>query len=181
MFFRERQQITIFVIAAAIIGGFVMFRYLPLQKRTKTVKDAGAAQRLVITKGQAEGSQLFMLKEQMLLLQQKVANFETNIPAQRALGGFLQRMADLMNENNLGGQVVTPREEIRAGELNCIPLDIQCKGRLAKIFEFYKQLQSLDRLVRIEQVKLDNDSDFSGEVTMRTKAVIYYRAESTKG
>ncbi len=180
MFFRERQQITIFIIAAAIISGFVAFRYLPLQKRTKAVKAAGAARRLTITKGEAEGKQLPVLKEQKLLLQQEVANFEINIPTQRALGGFLQRIADLMNEHNLGGQVVTPGEEIRAGELNCIPLDIQCKGRLAKIFEFYKQLQSLDRLVRIEQVKLENDSDFSGEVTMHTKAVVYYRAEVHK-
>jgi hypothetical protein len=52
---------------------------------------------------------------------------------------------------------------------------------LAKIFEFYKQLQSLDRLVRVEQVKLENDGDFSGEVTMQTKTVIYYRAEAVKG
>ena len=181
MFFRERQQITIFVIAAAIIGGFVLFRYLPLQKRIKAVKGAGAAQMLAITKGQAESKQLSVLKEQKLLLQQVVGNYDINIPTQRALGGFLQRIADLMNEHNLGGQVVTPREEIRAGELNCIPLDIQCKGRLAKIFGFYKRLQSLDRLVRIEQVKLENDADFGGEVTMRTKAVVYYRAEAAKG
>ena len=181
MFFRERQQITIFVTAAAIIGGFVLFRYLPLQKRIKAVKGAGAARMLVITKGEAEGNQLSVLKGQKLLLQQAVANFETNIPTQRALGEFLQKIADLMNEHNLGGQVVTPREEIRAGELNCIPLDIQCKGRLAKVFEFYKQLQSLDRLVRIEQVKLENDADFGGEVTIRTKAVVYYRAEAAKG
>jgi Tfp pilus assembly protein PilO len=181
MFFRERQQITIFVTAAAIIGGFVLFRYLPLQKRMNAVKDAKAAQMFAITKGEAEGKQLPVLKEQKLLLQQVTRNYDTSIPSQRALGEFLQKIADLMNEHDLRGQVVTPGEEIRAGELNCIPLDIQCKGRLAKTFEFYKRLQSLNRLVRIEQVKLENDSDFSGEVTMRTKAVVYYRAEAAKG
>jgi hypothetical protein len=51
---------------------------------------------------------------------------------------------------------------------------MQCKGRLTQIFEFYKQLQKLDRLVRIEQVKLVNDSSFEGEVSMETKLVIYY-------
>jgi Tfp pilus assembly protein PilO len=181
MFFRERQQIAIFVIAAAIVSGFVLFRYLPLQKRMKAVKDTRAAQTLVIMKGQAEGKQVSVLKEQKLLLQQSVGDYHTNIPSQRDLGGFLQRIADLVNEHNLKEQVVTPGEEMRAGELNCIPVDVQCKGRLAKIFEFYKRLQSLDRLVRIEQVKLENDNDFSGEVTMQTKAVIYYRAEVAKG
>jgi hypothetical protein len=30
-------------------------------------------------------------------------------------------------------------------------------------------------------VKLENDVDFGGEVTIRTKAVVYYRAEAAKG
>jgi len=181
MFFRERQQITIFVIAAAIVGGFVLFRYQPLQRRIKAVKDARVAQTLVITKSQAESNQLPSLKQQLLKLQQAVGNYDANVPLQRALGGFLQKIADLMNEHNLGEQVVTPGEEIKSGELNCIPLAIQGKGKLAKIFEFYKRLQSLDRLVRIEQVKLENDSDFNGEVKMQTRAVVYYRTEAAKG
>ena len=56
-----------------------------------------------------------------------------------------------------------------------------CKGSLKQIFEFYKALQGLDRLVRIEQVKLVNDNDFSGRVSMHTEAVIYYRAGATQG
>jgi Tfp pilus assembly protein PilO len=58
---------------------------------------------------------------------------------------------------------------------------MQGKGRLKQIFEFFGRLQSLDRLVRIEQVKLVNDRDFSGEVSMQTKAVIYYRTEAGQG
>ena len=181
MFFRERQQITIFVIAAAIIRGFVLFRYLPLRKAAKAIKAARAAQTLTITKEQAESKQLPVLKEQLLKLQQAVGNYESNIPMQRALGEFLQRIADLMNENNLKEQVVAPGEEIKNGELCCIPIEMQGKGRLAQIFEFYKRLQGLDRLVRVEQVRFENDKDFSGEVNMLTKAVIYYRPQAVKG
>lgn len=181
MFFRERQQITIFIITAAVVSGFVLCRYLPLQKRMKAVRDARSAQALRITKGQAESNQLPALKQQKLVLQQAVGNYDACVPLQRALGEFLQRIAGLMNEHNLGEQDVTPGEEIKSGELTCIPLAIQCKGKLAKIFEFHKRLQSLDRLVRIEQVKLENDSDFNGEVKMQTRAVVYYRTEAPKG
>lgn len=181
MFFRERQQITIFIIAVTMVGGFVLFRYVPLQQKMRTVKGAAFAQALAITRGQAEGKQLPLLKEHKLSLQQAVGNYDVSIPPQRALGGFLQRIAELMNEHNLREQVVTPGQEIKAGELNCIPVDMRCKGKLVNIFEFCKRIQLLDRLVRIEQVKLENDSDFTGEVSMQTKAVIYYRAEAAKG
>lgn len=186
MFFRERQQITIFLVAAAIVGGFVLVRYLPLQEKTRAVKDAKSAQTLAVTKCEAEGRQLPVLKEQLLKLQSAtkyggVGSYELNIPAERALGGFLQKIADLMNRHNLEEQVVAPGNEVIAGNLKCIPLDMQCKGKLSQIFEFYKQLQQLDRLVRIEQVKLENDNSFGGRVSMHTKAVIYCRAEAPKG
>jgi hypothetical protein len=38
-------------------------------------------------------------------------------------------------------------------------------------------LQTLDRLIRIEQIKLSNDGKYKGQVSMETKAVIYYRAK----
>jgi len=82
-----------------------------------------------------------------------------------------------MNEHNLMGQVIAPRKEVKAEKLNCIPVNMQCKGKLAQIFEFYRRLQGLDRLVRIEQVKLTNDSDYDGQVSMEARAVIYYRAK----
>ena len=58
---------------------------------------------------------------------------------------------------------------------------MQCKGRLTQIFNFYECLQALDRLVRIEQVKLSNDAGYNGQVSMETKAIIYYRTKMGQG
>ncbi len=179
--FRERQQIVLCIIAGAMVGGFVLFRYLPLQERAKAVESRFIETQAAIAKASAESKQLPVLKEQLLKLQMAVGNYEANIPAQRALGVFLHRMADLMNEQNLKEQVIQSGEEIKADVLNCIPLNMECKGKLTQIFEFYKSLQGLDRLVRIEQVKLVNGSDFGGEVSVQTKAIIYYRSEAGDG
>lgn len=181
MLFRERQQIVICVVAAAMVGGFVLFRYLPLRKRIKALAQARAEQRLAIAKDTAQSGQLPALKEQLLKLQKAVGSYEANVPGQRALGVFLHRIANLMNEHNLREQLVQPGKEIETKELSCIPVSIQCKGRLKQIFEFFRSLQGLDRLVRIEQVKLENDSNFSGEVSMQTKASIYCRPQTRQG
>jgi len=181
MLFRERQQLAICVVAGVMVGGFVLLRYLPLSKRMKAIRQTKAAQTLTIAKGAADNKQLLLLKEQLLKLQRKLENYEANIPEQRDLGVFLHRIADLMNEHKLSEQVIEPRKEIKTEKLNCIPVNMQCKGKLAQIFEFYRRLQALDRLVRIEQVKLSNDSDFSGEVGMEAKAVIYYRTKVGQG
>ncbi len=181
MLFRGKQQLTICVAACVIVGGFVLFRYLPLRSRLKAARQTKVAQTLTIAKGTADGKQLPLLKEQLLELQRELENYEANIPERSDIGVFLQRIAGLMNEHNLRGQVIEPRKEIKAEKLNCIPVNMKCKGRLTQIFEFYRRLQGMDRLIRIEQVKLFNDSDFSGEVGMEAEAVIYYRPEVGQG
>lgn len=178
MLFRERQQITICVVAAAIVGGFLLLRYLPLRKRIEIVEQARAEWMLAVTKGQAQSKQLPVLEEQLLKLQRSIGNYQARIPQQRVLGVFLRKIANLMNEHNLKEQVIAPAKETETEELSCIPVSIKCKGKLAQVFEFCKQLQALDRLVRVEQVTLTNDSGFSGELTLETRAVIYYGKET---
>ena len=181
MLLGQRQQITICVVAAAMVGGFVLLRYLPLCKRAKAVKQTKAAKMHAVIEGRARSEQLPVLEEQLLKLQQSIGSYEARIPRQRELGVFLRRIANLMNEHNLREQVVEPGGQIKTKELTCIPVNMKCKGKLAEVFEFYKRLQALDRLVRIEQVKLINDTNFSGEVTMETRAVVYYAAEVEQG
>ncbi len=177
MFLRERQQVMICGMAGVVVCVFMLFWYLPLHKKIKTIRQTRAAQSLAIAKGAADSRQLHLMKEQLLELQTVLANYEANIPDKNTFGGFLGGIADLMNENNLKEQEITPGEEIKADKFNCIPVTMRCKGELVQIFKLYRQLQTLDRLVRIEQVRLSNDREFSGQVSMETKAFIYYRAK----
>jgi Tfp pilus assembly protein PilO len=181
MLFRERQQIAICATAAAMICGFVLFRYLPLQRRMNSLRQARAEQMLVISKALTANQQMPAVREQLQHMRIASEKYERQIPAQRELGEFMQNVAKLMNDLDLKGQMIQPGKEIHTGELKCIPVNMQCKGKLSQIFEFYRCLQKLDRLVRIERVKLVNDSGFGGEITMQTDVVIYYRAETEQG
>jgi Tfp pilus assembly protein PilO len=178
MLFRKRQQVTICIVAGLFVADFVLFGYLPLQKRLKPIKQARTAQSSVIAKAATQRGRLPEIRQQLQEMQTVVADFEANVPAQKSIGEFLQQIAKLMSQYSLTEQVVAPGKEIKGDGLNCIPVDMQCKGKLVQIFEFYKRLQDLDRLVRIEQVSLTNDADFSGRVSMQTMAIIYYRPQS---
>jgi Tfp pilus assembly protein PilO len=171
----------IVVAAALIVGGFVLFRHLPLREKIEAVDRTKAAQTVAVTKALTEIGQLPSLKEQLSELEVAVGNYDARVPPRRELGVFLQQIADLMNHHNLAGQLVQPGKEVENQGLFCIPVDLQCKGRLSQIFGFFESLQSLDRLVRIRQVKLENDRDFSGDVSMQADTVIYYGIQAQKG
>lgn len=180
MLFRQRQQTVIFVLGFVMVGAFVAFRYFPLKQKLNTVR--GQLKRTQNNIALVSGRQkLFLaLEEKLLKLQETVGNFDKTIPTERALGQFLQKIADVMDSHKLGEQLIQPGREVEDEEVNCIPIEMQCKGHLAQIFEFYKSLPNLDRIVRLEQVELKNSDDLDGQVSMYMKAVIYYRPQKEK-
>jgi Tfp pilus assembly protein PilO len=174
--FRERQQIIIFIVAAVSITSIVLFSFLPLRKEMKALERDRILQGSVISRASYQRQQLPQLEQRLLELQKTVENYDNRIPAQRDLGEFLQSIADLMSQQSLSHQFVEHGAEVKVGDLNCIPVSMRCKGNLKQLFEFYRQLRNIDRLVRLSQVELVNDADFKGQVSMQTKAIIYYRS-----
>jgi Tfp pilus assembly protein PilO len=179
--FREKKQIIICLVAIMSIGGFVLFRYLPMHKTFKAVEQLKTAQRLIIAKGISDSEQLPLFTDQLTKFKEGIGDYENSIPQQKTLGLFVHQMADLMNQHQLEEQEIAPGAETETDGLNCIPVSIQCKGQLKQIFTFFRELQGLDRLIRIQQVKLINDQDFRGQVSMETDVVIYYRTAVVPG
>ncbi|MHC4115575.1 MAG: type IV pilus inner membrane component PilO [Planctomycetota bacterium] len=180
MLLRKRQQIIICVVAIGIIGGFIFLKYLPFQRKIRAIELERAGIQHMVERARIESEKLPALNEEVTEWQGLVAKYELKIPVNRDLGSFLQEVADLMNQHELTRQQIQPSTEIEVDELKCIPVSMKCKGRLEQLFEFYKSLQNLDRLVRIEHVQLENEGDFNGEVSMETEAIVYYRPEKAK-
>ena len=171
-FLSEKRQITIWVIVAIIVAT-ILFEYLPLRRKLSGVKRTLAEQKLAIMKSHIDRQQ--QPEVQILLdgLKGQVEKFDSQIPGDRNLGLFLQEITTLMNYHGLREQYIQPDVEIETTNLNCIPIDMQCKGTLQQLFGFYKDLQSSDRLVRIESVSF-RDRDYTGMLSMKAKAIVYY-------
>jgi len=181
MFIRRSRQVVIFLTAGVMIAGFVSCGYLPLQRQSKTVKQQQAARKLLVARARAAREVFRQLEVQLQQMQTSVENYDSKVPAQRRLGVFLQEIAGLMNRCGLEEQLVEPGLEVQLDGLRCIPVSMECKGTLAEIFEFYKSLDGLGRLVRIGEVRLVTDRTLNGLVRSETKVAVYYEAEAEEG
>ena len=178
---RERQQLLIFCLASLLAVSFLMLRYFPLRKRIEAAERNKAVREAIISKSEAQNRRLGQLEEQLRLLAKSVEKYDENIPSDKGFGEFLQQMTEMMNRHNLKGQLIQPRKQIESDNLNCIPVKIQCAGRLNQIFEFFKSLEGFERLIRIERINLSNDKNFEGQLKMETEAFIYYKPEKEQG
>ena len=173
----RKQQVWVFVIGGLFIADFVFYGYMPSRQRLQTLAHARTQQEYVINTAVSQAEVLPTLEKQHEQAVRMVRYYQECIPTEGNLGLFQRQIADIMTTHQLTDQVVVPGKAIEAGELNCIPVHMNCKGSLTGIFGFFKDLQSARRLVRIEKVTLQNDAEFKGLVAMQTEAVIFYRSE----
>ena len=178
MRFEGKKQLVILVVSAVMIVMFALLQYFPMRQKIRASKHSAEAQKTALNESTSANQRLPELRKQFTELQGEVENFDAKIPEGRNIGDFLQQIAGIMSDHELKKSLIEPGNEIvREIEnhgLICIPVTIRCQGRLEQIFEFSKSLQGLDRLIRIEQIELKNDNNYSGQVDMMAKAVIYY-------
>jgi Tfp pilus assembly protein PilO len=163
------------VIAGLFVCDFIACGYLPSKQRLTSLQQAQTQQERMIQMAMGQGAELPGLRDKLRDTHRAIERFETRVPSDNALGAFLQQMASVMTERELTDQVVLPGKELEMGGLGCIPIHMTCKGTLTNLFRFFDRLQTLDRLVRIEKVTLENDADFTGRLTLQTEAFIFYQ------
>jgi Tfp pilus assembly protein PilO len=175
MRFPEKQQMIIFSIAAVLFLGFGIFRYYPLAKQKQRIEKRSNDQMLAVAKANTHGMQLPFLRKHIAAVRAKTKKYETKVPDNRQFAELWRQFASVMNKHNLKEQLVQPGEEIQGSIANCIPITIECSGTLSQIFELFKSLQDFERLIRIENIQLINDKNYSGPLKMKAQASVYYR------
>jgi Tfp pilus assembly protein PilO len=169
----HKQQMWVYLIAGLFVCDFVLCGYIPSRQRLVALRRTQAQQRQTIAMAAGQGMELASLQERLHSMETAVERFDRQVPADRALGTFLQQIAGIMESCRLREQVVLPGKESKTGELNCVPIHVACKGTLADLFAFFTKLQTLDRLVRFEKISMENDPDLTGQISLRLEAVIF--------
>ena len=178
MRFEGKKQLVILVVSAVMLVMFALLQYFPMRRKMMASKRSAMAQKAALNESALAQQRLPELRKEFAKLQGQVGNFDAKIPDGRNTGDFLWQIAGIMSDHELKRPLIEQGDEtiekVKHQDLICIPVTIKCQGRLEQIFEFSKSLQGLDRLIRIEQIELKNDNNYSGQVDMMAKAVIYY-------
>lgn len=172
----EKKQLQIIGIAAVIIVGFGVLRFYPLARRMADIRRTRCRQSAVVAQVRQYTMGIPALRRQADDLRVKLADYDLRIPPDRRFADLWHRMAEAMNRHNLQEQVVQPGGETTSQIVGCIPITIQCSGTLEQIFEFLKSLANFERLIRIEELQLQNDTDYSGRIKLNAVAKVYYQA-----
>jgi len=174
----DKQQMLILIAGAGLLIAFGVFRYVPIVRQKLMLKDQMTRQSLTMEQIQEYSRRLPELKQQQRRLTEQLQDNAGKIPEGKQFARLWQQIAEVMNTCNLRDQLVQPGNEKTSDELGCVPLTIQCTGSAEQMFQFFRMLEDFERLVCFDQVQLENDSEFSGNLKLNAKAKVYYRPEN---
>ncbi|MCD6175503.1 MAG: type 4a pilus biogenesis protein PilO [Planctomycetes bacterium] len=174
----DKQQLIILGLSAVILCGFGIFQYIPVIRQKHAIRDRMAQQDQISETICSQSALLPELKQQEKQLQEELVPFSKKVPQGRRFATLWQQVADVMNECKLTDQLVQPGEELKSDSLCSIPLTFECQGSLKQLFAFFQAMENMDRLIRFEEVKFENDSDFNAVVKLNAKANVYYQPDS---
>jgi len=177
--FLSKQQLWVLAIGGLFLADFILYGYLPSHERLQALAEAKGRQMELITTAESKSETLPALVERLRQTDHYANNYEQWIPKESGLGQFLGQVANIMTSNGLSDQDVVFGQEKLADDLMCIPVHMKCAGDLNGVFGFFRDLQRLGRLVRIERATLVNTKGLTGAVTMEADAVIFYRTQKT--
>jgi Tfp pilus assembly protein PilO len=178
---KNRTQLSIYVVGAMLLADFILFGYWPSQQRLRALQQARARQQSGMLLADVHRPQVAPLDRQRIRCERALAVYHGRIPTHRELGSFLQQLSDVMMQHQLQDQVIIPGGEVSGGGLVMVPVTVRCRGSLADLHGFYRQVDSIGRLMRVEKVQFTNDPDLGGCVRMEAQMVIFYRADGASG
>ncbi|MHC4288172.1 MAG: type 4a pilus biogenesis protein PilO [Planctomycetota bacterium] len=173
----DKQQVIILGLSVVMLCGFGVFQYIPMVRQKHAILEGMAQQDQLSEKICSQSALLAELKQRGKQLQEKLIPFTKKVPQTRQFSQLWQQIADVMNECKLTDQLVQPGKELKSDQLCSIPLTLECRGSLKQVFAFFQAMENMDRLIRFEEVKFENDSDFNALVKLNAKANVYYQSD----
>lgn len=161
-----------------MLGGFAGLRYVPVLRQRQALAARMQQQSSELEEMHMYSALLPELRNRKAELQDSLDHFTRKIPQGRDFARLWQQIADAMNECKLRDQWVQPGTEVQAGRLGCIPLTMECKGSLQQVFAFLNTVEGMDRLIRMEDVTLENSGDFDANLKMTARVAVYYQPEA---
>ncbi|MDD5460000.1 MAG: type 4a pilus biogenesis protein PilO [Phycisphaerae bacterium] len=165
------------IAVVALAAAFVLFQFMPLNEKTKILKAANANLIAEDAAAAAKEKALPQLREEIARMEGQMGNFDAKIPVDRSYGSFLQELTSIMEQQGLEELMVQPGVEVKNADQFRIPVKINCTGELMQIFNFFKALEKLERVIQIEEVSLTNNDKSDGSVKMQAMINIFYRTE----
>lgn len=157
-------------------GAFLCLVTLPQIQRLTEATALLEASEVELSGGLSSDQIAPHLQRELDQLAAQAARFEQQIPAQEALGMFLEAVARSAEEHKLRADTIEPGQPLRSQQVASLPIRLKVRGAFPELHAFIRDVEQLPRLTQIERFKVTLDPEQPGVVAADVELRIFCRA-----
>jgi Tfp pilus assembly protein PilO len=157
----ERDQINAIVTVAFLSAAFVFGLWLPHQVREKQLNERIEAAQKEMGFNRDNARTMTNLAREVIELKKIVSTMDKHVPESSELAQLLRSLSTELANSTVAGQEILAHPIVHGRDYNVIPLTLLFRGSFRDVFSFLKKSESMRRLIRINRVEIQGDSDQS--------------------
>ena len=169
-----RAQWTMTLVMASLIVAFLLFGFIPGNRRQRELREQIADKGRELELNQGRASNLVTLAKDVERLQLKLERQNKVLPKTAELGEFIGALTPARQQFQIK-KFVHQVGQIRRQELfGEIPITMTFEGEFLNVFGFLRQLEGMQRLTRVKNLTVRCKDPRTGQVDVSMAMNIYF-------
>ena len=119
------------------------------------------------------------LGDEIAKLDEAIAMFEAKLPAEKEVEVILREVWQLASERGLRPRSIRTGKPVRSPMYNELPIKMEILGDFDGFYAFLLDLERLDRITRIPDIKLEKLPDTEGHMKAAFTLSIFFEPQAT--
>ncbi len=159
----DRDSIKLWATLAGMIVLFAAAVLVPFG-----IRDARLQARIDVARedlgiADVDNTGLVRLNNEVQTLNAKVAERHQVIPSEQEISLVLKDLSQLINAPGVSGQEIITNKAKYFADYNILPVKIQFNAPFATAFDLVKRIETLSRVVRIDQLNIEAEPDYPSQ------------------
>lgn len=170
----KQLLVTVAVVVLVILVAVVAL-FMPQQRKLKKLEADTILTQAELSENETKAQMVPALIEQVERMKLLYKDFDQRLPIQDELGGFLETISTHLIDAKLVDQLIERKNPIPGDLFYTLPVVMRLSGNYLDTAEFLRRLDSMERLARVEKMKIHrnpNESDLDIELQIN----IYFTA-----
>jgi type IV pilus assembly protein PilO len=171
-----REPIFAVMMVALLIGTFVMYFRPRDQWRQRQLADVRAMDN-TLTNLRVATAGINDLKPKIDEIEHAIHFFESKLPQEREMDTILKEVWQMAQSDDLQTRSVKTLKAEKAAGYSELPIEMSLSGDFGGFYSFLLQLETLPRITRITQMKLDKIADRDGQMQVTMTLSIFFEPD----
>jgi len=170
----DRHQLVILVMAAVMVGSFVLLVLWPRHRELSALGEAVVQQRSTVNQKMQASREGVYVSARIPSLRQSQGLLARRLPAEPRVSEFLQSVAELVaTEPMVRHEVETAETNVDAGLAPAVPVRLRLTGPVEAVYRCMAGIEGLERLSRFRRVHFAVADD-GAHIRADAEVLVYY-------